>query len=1317
MKKINLILVAAMLIASATTVFAKDNIGEQRKINPGGGFAAGCAKSTNIVNIDLNNVRAPILMNGDMFWDLVNDIARYEIPKGSGKTSDFAAAIWVGGKDNSGNLKLAAQTYRQSGSDYWPGPLDTATVSTDANECLKYDRHWKLLRSDVQTFVDHFTGKLTGIYTPPADIISWPGNGDASKNEGHFLAPFHDVNNDGIYDPYSGDYPDFDLSLHPTCGHLFGDQNIWWVFNDEGNIHTETGGAPIGLEVRAQAFCFQTNDEINNCTFYNYTVINRSSSTVNDTWFGAWNDVDLGYAFDDYVGCDVGRGLGYQYNGEAFDPGTFGYGSNPPCIGQAFFEGPLADPNDGIDNNRNGRIDEPGEEIIMSQFVYYSNDFTVTGNPFTATDYYNYLQGIWRDGTPMTYGGNGHGGSVRTDFMFPGTSDPTNWGTGLGKNNGPAEPPWSEETAGDIPGDRRFLQSAGKFTLKPGAVNHITTGLVWARTTSGGPTASIPLMQLADDKAQALFNNCFAITNGPDAPDMAIRELNNELILSIKAGQYSNDSIETNYLEKDPFIRTSTDTAYHFQGYQIFQFANNSVSITDIGNPDKARLVAQCDIKDSITQIVNQVFNPTLNAFVPTDEVDGANLGLQHTFDIKTDAFASGTSATLINHQTYYFTVIAYAYNASEVSIDPLHPNDGHNTPYLSGRRNVFTYTAIPHIPDPQNGGLQLNSSYGDAPMIQRIEGQGNGGLVLDMTQASINEALSNATNYRVNEPIYQSGAGPISVSIYDPVAVGNHDFTVYLQNTSVSSKWYITEMASGFTDSSDQTIVGSSEKIFPQWGIKVNIHQVLAMAGNSAPDSASANNGFLEGTMTFADNNKQWLSGVADVDRSAQNWILAGTDTCVATCPNLPPPPDYSPNDDPAQVYEKVIGGTWAPFRLVSDVGDGPTYNSFPHSLALRLDSLASVDVVITGDKNLWSRSVVIEEESDSTLSEGGAKKGDPRQHASVDKNGLTVAQGGTSNPSDPNASDYISPTGMGWFPGYAVNLETGERLNIMFGEGSYLEADNGKDMLFNPSPNTYSQFGNVLFGGKHYIYVMGKGSVKGAITVAYDNCSLLKTRLDSAVHVGEKSTSKRIIKGNAWRDCMWVSIPLLATGHSLLESDVKIRLRVAKAYRNYNVATTYSPKDINSLGIPYYTFSTTGQEAQTNQTAVAKSALDLINIVPNPYYSYSSYERNQLDNRVKIVNLPNNCTISIFTSSGLLVRRFIRSIPSSTDLTEGVISQAVNNSSANTETSVDWDLKNSSGVPVAGGVYIIHIDAGSLGERVIKWFGVIRPIDLDTF
>jgi len=99
----------------------------------------------------------------------------------------------------------------------------------------------------------------------------------------------------------------------------------------------------------------------------------------------------------------------------------------------------------------------------------------------------------------------------------------------------------------------------------------------------------------------------------------------------------------------------------------------------------------------------------------------------------------------------------------------------------------------------------------------------------------------------------------------------------------------------------------------------------------------------------------------------------------------------------------------------------------------------------------------------------------------------------------------------------------------------------------------------------------------------------------------------------------------------------------------------------------------------------------------VPNPYYATSGYEESQLDNKVKITNLPTKCTVSIFTVDGILIRKFTRDDPNST--------------------YIDWDLKNSANIPISGGIYLIHVDAPGVGERTIKWFGSLRPIDLNSF
>jgi len=101
-------------------------------------------------------------------------------------------------------------------------------------------------------------------------------------------------------------------------------------------------------------------------------------------------------------------------------------------------------------------------------------------------------------------------------------------------------------------------------------------------------------------------------------------------------------------------------------------------------------------------------------------------------------------------------------------------------------------------------------------------------------------------------------------------------------------------------------------------------------------------------------------------------------------------------------------------------------------------------------------------------------------------------------------------------------------------------------------------------------------------------------------------------------------------------------------------------------------------------------------VRVVPNPYYAYSQYETSKLDNRVKITGLPEVCTIRIYSLAGTLVRTFDKADPL---------------------TYVEWDLKNQRNVPIAGGVHIVHVNAPGVGEKIVKWFAVMRPADLENF
>ncbi|MCZ2443186.1 MAG: hypothetical protein LC101_05380 [Flavobacteriales bacterium] len=146
-----------------------------------------------------------------------------------------------------------------------------ATADIDAATCAEYDKFFRIKRTEVDDFVAYLSDQASFPgYEIPNSIKNWPGNGDPAKGQTNNLAPFYDADGDGKYNPNAGDYPKYDMNPAASGGsctdYLFGDETLWWVFNDKGNIHTESGAEAIGLEIHAQAFAFNTTDDINNMT-------------------------------------------------------------------------------------------------------------------------------------------------------------------------------------------------------------------------------------------------------------------------------------------------------------------------------------------------------------------------------------------------------------------------------------------------------------------------------------------------------------------------------------------------------------------------------------------------------------------------------------------------------------------------------------------------------------------------------------------------------------------------------------------------------------------------------------------------------------------------------------------------------------------------------------------------------------------------------------------------------------------------------------------------------------------------------------------
>ncbi len=438
--------------------------------------------------LDINNISAKFSATGNHFWDLASN-PKFFAPKDAKKVPIFNSSLWIGGREStSGQLHLSAERYRQLGVDYHAGPVSTLY---DSLYNQRWSRVWKLTTDDI---LHHIANYSSPSYTPIPDIAEWPAHGDTTLGQLWNMAPFYDSNNSGVYEPMAGDYP-----------LIRGNMALFFVFNDARSPNTESGGIPLGIEVHGMAYAFdQPHDSmLNNTIFMHYDIINRSSNQYDSTWIGVYNDFDLGWAYDDFVGTHVKHGAVYVYNGTPVDGSgqPWAYGANPPVFAMQLLGGPYMDP-DGLDNPNTDGYGNPlcdvslnglnfgdgipdNERLGLTHSIYYIGAGAAPvfmADPIVDIDYYNYLRAIWKDGSRMLYGYNGHIATgaygPETSFIFPNESDTCHLGTGGIPPSGPTF--WSEETAGNQPGDRRIVASSGPITFHPGDRQPLDVAWVFA---------------------------------------------------------------------------------------------------------------------------------------------------------------------------------------------------------------------------------------------------------------------------------------------------------------------------------------------------------------------------------------------------------------------------------------------------------------------------------------------------------------------------------------------------------------------------------------------------------------------------------------------------------------------------------------------------------------------------------------------------------------------------------------------------------------------------------------------------------------------
>ncbi|MEM6325587.1 MAG: T9SS type A sorting domain-containing protein [Bacteroidota bacterium] len=438
--------------------------------------AQDCLDGQADVYLENAGVRARLFNDGSLFWNGSSD-PRYEVPKGSGVDALRTANIWVGGTVD-GELRFAGTDYGPY--EYWPGPLN-AEGQADPDLCATYDRIWRVTLEDIARY--NTTGEAT------ADLAEWPAEAGASVVDGN--------GNPDDYDLAAGDRPA-----------ILGDETAWWVMNDRGGTHDWSRTPPIGLEARvtvstvSDAYAHRRLGldtdlarVLHTATLYRYELTYRGDATWENAYFGFWMTPALGSGRDDYVGSYPEGEIGFTYNGDPIDESStlgHGYGPSPPALGVRMISGPGPRP--------------------MTGYLSYNSDGTVQGNPNAGEDAYGYLQGLWRDGTPMTFGGVGYSTGIVTDYMFP-NLPPGFWSEadidGLGTSN--------------VPADRQgTLVSHGPFQMEPGETVEITLALVFSRSEAGHFASA---RQLAVTDAPHVAAVARTLTPDPDLATLRLGDL------------------------------------------------------------------------------------------------------------------------------------------------------------------------------------------------------------------------------------------------------------------------------------------------------------------------------------------------------------------------------------------------------------------------------------------------------------------------------------------------------------------------------------------------------------------------------------------------------------------------------------------------------------------------------------------------------------------------------------------------------------------------------------------------------------------------
>ncbi len=434
---------AAIHYNGLNLLVAGDNGGDYRHwIN---GIAHVDLSGSNHAVLDLNDERATIVPTPSLF-DRTWENVWFEMPKGSGHQLIYGVhPILRGEVDGTFHYSSFFDEPVQDDTMEFAGPR--ADVM-DEMFYQRFHRVWKLDRAQVLAHQQHWQDPA---YVLPDDILEWPAHGDVSNGEPVMLAPFADLNDNGIYQPATGEYP-----------LLKGDRSTYHIAHSVNSSWFNGQHLPIDLHI--ECFAYEARGEaIDHTVFASFKVVNRSDQVYANLRPAFFTNMMIGSNSDDLVGCDTTRNLIFNYNGNDTDPGDMnipGYDERPPAIGVKFLNTDLA--------SHRRFVREGDVNMINGAYEAYLNDHmdgTHNGQPYDQGGY------------PM-------------NFQFPGGDLVDDLDLYQGSNIN----------------DPRSVAGIGPFSFGPTDTLCFDLAFIYARSPIDGALASLEMLKLRSDSVQAFYD-------------------------------------------------------------------------------------------------------------------------------------------------------------------------------------------------------------------------------------------------------------------------------------------------------------------------------------------------------------------------------------------------------------------------------------------------------------------------------------------------------------------------------------------------------------------------------------------------------------------------------------------------------------------------------------------------------------------------------------------------------------------------------------------------------------------------------------------